>query len=105
MVAELLQGQGDAVKAEALARARQQLASGQSPEAALEFLAHTLTNRLLHPPTAALREAAAIGDTAMLEAVERMLPADGHAAAAGSVAPAPDLPDRPDEDDAAHAAP
>ncbi|MEN1958616.1 glutamyl-tRNA reductase [Luteimonas changyuni] len=69
-----LRAHGEAARAEVLERARQQLAAGQSPEATLEFLAHTLTNRLLHPPTAALREAAAAGDTAMLDAVERMLP-------------------------------
>jgi len=88
-----LRAHGDAVRAEVLARARQQLAAGQSPEAALEFLAHTLTNRLLHPPTAALREAAARGDAAMLEAVARMLPDDAASAAAR------------DDDDAADPAP
>ena len=71
-----LRAHGEAVKADVLERARQQLAAGASPEAALEFLAHTLTNRLLHAPTAALREAAATGDSVMLEAVERMLPAE-----------------------------
>jgi len=86
-----LRAHGEAVKAEVLERARQQLAAGQSPEAALEFLAHTLTNRLLHPPTAALREAAASGDAAMLDAVARMLP------------PEPDA--GPGDDDAADAAP
>ena len=77
-----LRAHGDAVRAEVLERARQQLAAGSPPEAALEFLAHTLTNRLLHAPTAALREAAAAGDTAMLEAVERMLPAEDDSDAA-----------------------
>lgn len=71
-----LRAHGELVKAEVLERARQQLAAGQAPEAALEFLAHTLTNRLLHPPTVALREAAASGDAAMLDAVTRMLPPD-----------------------------
>jgi glutamyl-tRNA reductase len=69
-----LRAHGEATRAEVLARARQQLAAGQSAEAALEFLAHTLTNRLLHAPTAALREAAVTGDTELLRAVERMLP-------------------------------
>ncbi|MBJ6981228.1 glutamyl-tRNA reductase [Luteimonas sp. MC1572] len=71
-----LRAHGEAARSEALARARQQLAAGQSPEAALEHLAHALTNRLLHAPTAALREAAASGDDILLRAVERMLPAD-----------------------------
>ncbi len=69
-----LRAHGEATRADVLARARQQLASGQSPEAALEYLAHTLTNRLLHAPTAALREAAVAGDAELLRAVERMLP-------------------------------
>ena len=69
-----LRAHGDAIRSDVLERARQQLASGQSPEATLEYLAHTLTNRLLHAPTAALRDAAANGDAAMLEAVTRMLP-------------------------------
>ncbi|WP_133000715.1 glutamyl-tRNA reductase [Luteimonas arsenica] len=88
-----LRAHGDAVRAEVLERARQQLAAGQSPEAALEYLAHTLTNRLLHPPTAALREAAASGDAALLDAVARMLPLD------------PPPPDDTADRDAADAAP
>ena len=89
-----LRAHGDAVRTEVLERARQQLASGQPPEAVLEFLAHTLTNRLLHPPTAALRDAAASGDAALLDAVTRMLPPDEPAPAAAR-----------DDDDAADAAP
>ncbi len=85
-----LRAHGDAVRAEVLERARQQLASGQSPEAALEYLAHTLTNRLLHAPTAALRDAAASGDAAMLDAVMRMLPpAPGTRADDDAADPAP----------------
>ena len=38
----------------------------------LDLLAHTLTNRLLHPPTAALREAALRGDTELTRAAERL---------------------------------
>lgn len=68
---------GDAARAEALARARQQLASGMSPEDALEFLAHTLTNRLLHAPTVALRDAAVSGDAELARAAEKLFPATG----------------------------
>ncbi len=70
-----LRGHGEAARADALAKARQQLAAGASPEAALEFLAHTLTNRLLHAPTVALREAALTGDAEMARAAEKMFPA------------------------------
>ena len=49
---------GEATRAELLERARQQLANGKPADEVLELLAHGLTNRLLHPPTAALRAAA-----------------------------------------------
>ena len=65
---------GDAARAEALAKAQQQLASGVSPQEALEFLAHTLTNRLLHAPTVALREAALSGDGELPRAAEKLFP-------------------------------
>ncbi|MGA9851409.1 MAG: glutamyl-tRNA reductase [Gammaproteobacteria bacterium] len=41
-----------------LAQAQHLLASGASPDEVLQFLAETLTNRLLHAPTAYLRQAA-----------------------------------------------
>ena len=69
-----LRAHGDAVRAELLAKAKQQLAAGQSPEAVLETLAHGLTNRLLHAPTAALRDAAVAGDAELIRAVTRLLP-------------------------------
>ncbi len=69
-----LRAHGDAVRAESLEKARQQLASGQPPEAVLELLAHTLTNRLLHLPTTALREAALRGGDDFASGLERLLP-------------------------------
>ena len=54
---------------------RQQLAAGMPPEQALELLAHTLTNRLLHAPTVALREAALSGDGELGRAAEKLFPA------------------------------
>ncbi len=71
-----LRGHGDAARADALARARQQLAAGAAPEHVLELLAHTLTNRLLHAPTVALRDAAISGDVELARAAERMFPAE-----------------------------
>lgn len=67
-----LRAHGEHARADVLAKAKQQLAAGQSPEAVLEFLAHTLTNRLLHAPTTALRDAALAGDSELLRAVERV---------------------------------
>lgn len=70
-----LRAYGEATRVEMLEKARQQLAHGKSPEDVLELLAHGLTNRLLHPPTAALRAAALSGDTELTRAAERLFPA------------------------------
>jgi glutamyl-tRNA reductase len=72
-----LRADGEAARAEALAKARAELAAGRSPEQALELLAHTLTNRLLHAPSARLREAAEQGDLALLAAAERLYAGGG----------------------------
>ena len=69
-----LRAHGDSARMDALAKARQQLAAGVPAEQALEFLAHTLTNRLLHAPTVALREAALSGDGELSRAAERLFP-------------------------------
>ncbi|AXK72565.1 glutamyl-tRNA reductase [Lysobacter sp. TY2-98] len=65
---------GETARADVLAKAKQQLAAGMAPEDALEFLAHTLTNRLLHAPTVAVRDAAVQGDAELARAVERLFP-------------------------------
>ncbi|MFL9582977.1 glutamyl-tRNA reductase [Stenotrophomonas sp. AB1(2024)] len=70
-----LRAYGEATRVEMLDKARLQLAHGKSPEEVLELLAHGLTNRLLHPPTAALRAAALSGDTELTRAAERLFPA------------------------------
>ena len=58
---------------ETLKRARQMLAQGVSSENALTFLANTLTNKLLHPSTVALRKAGMLGDTELTDAAEILL--------------------------------
>ncbi|HWI23637.1 MAG TPA: glutamyl-tRNA reductase, partial [Lysobacter sp.] len=70
-----LRAHGERSRADALAKAKQQLAGGESPEAVLDFLAHTLTNKLLHAPTVALREAALTGDADLARAAEKLFPA------------------------------
>ncbi len=70
-----LRAHGDAAREDVLAKARQQLANGRDAEEVLDFLAHTLTNRLLHPPTAALREAALSGDAELARAADKLFPA------------------------------
>lgn len=60
---------------EILAKAQALLARGKSPEEALNFLAHTLTNKLLHAPSANLRSATLRGDEELLRAAERLFDA------------------------------
>jgi glutamyl-tRNA reductase len=71
-----LRAHGENARDEILAKARHQLAAGHEPHAVLEFLAHSLTNRLLHAPTAALRQAALEGDHALARASEKLFPID-----------------------------
>ncbi len=70
-----LRAHGEAAKADVLAKAQQQLAAGQDPEQVLAFLAHTLTNRLLHAPTIALREAALTGNAELARAADKLFAA------------------------------
>ena len=66
-----VRARADVTKAQTLEQARRMLASGKDREA-LEFLANTLTNRLLHAPSRALRLAAEKGDAALIEAAQRL---------------------------------
>jgi glutamyl-tRNA reductase len=70
-----LRAHGEHARDAALAKARQQLAAGRDPAEVLDLLAHTLTNQLLHAPTAALREAAISGDAELARAAMRLFPA------------------------------
>jgi glutamyl-tRNA reductase len=73
----------EAQRDEVLAKAQAMLARGRSAEDALAFLANTLTNKLLHTPSARLRDAALAGDMELLQAAGRLYgldPDDGHSA-------------------------
>jgi len=50
-----------------LEQAHRMLAAGRTPEEVMEYVAHTLTNRLLHQPTVNLREAGESGDRKYLD--------------------------------------
>lgn len=52
-----LRSSTQAMSEEVLNKALKQLSAGQTPEQALQFLAHTLTNKFLHKPCASLRKA------------------------------------------------
>ncbi|MBY4599873.1 glutamyl-tRNA reductase [bacterium BD-1] len=67
-----LRSRGEAAREEALARAREQLAAGKPADEVLALLAHQLTNKLLHGPSAALRQAALDGDLDLLRAASRL---------------------------------
>ena len=60
-----------------LERAREQLAQGKDPTEVLEVFAHQLTNKLLHAPSTALRQAALDGDLDLLRAAERLYDGSG----------------------------
>lgn len=70
-----MRAHGQLAREEAMRKAQRLLASGADPQAALDLLAHTLTNRLLHAPTVALRDAAATGDGELARAALRLFPA------------------------------
>ncbi|WP_034221732.1 glutamyl-tRNA reductase [Arenimonas donghaensis] len=67
-----LRNRGELAREDALARAREQLAAGRPVEEVLGLLAHQLTNKLLHGPSSALRQAALDGDLDLLRAAERL---------------------------------
>ena len=68
-----LRRQADEIRVQTLEQARRLLAAGKSADEVVDFLANTLTNRLLHSPTQALRQAAELADSALAEAVTRLL--------------------------------
>jgi glutamyl-tRNA reductase len=65
--------QAEQVRDEVLARAMRQLASGKEPEQALVYLAHTLTNKLLHNPSTRMRRAGMDGRAELLVAANELL--------------------------------
>src|SRR5450759_5799 len=68
-----LRHQADAIRLQTAEQARRMLAAGNSAEQVIDYLAHTLTNRLLHSPTQALRRAAESADPALAEGLARLL--------------------------------
>jgi glutamyl-tRNA reductase len=62
----------EAQRDEVLAKAQAMLARGRPADEALAFLANTLTNKLLHAPSARLRDAALSGDLDLLHAAGRL---------------------------------
>ena len=61
------------IQNDTLEKAQKLLKNGSSPEEALQFLAHTLTNKLAHDATVAMNKAAHAGDSKLLEASNKLL--------------------------------
>jgi glutamyl-tRNA reductase len=68
-----LRQQADGIRRQTVEQARRMLAAGKSSDEVIEYLANTLTNRLLHAPTQALRQASELADLALAETVTRLL--------------------------------
>jgi len=64
--------QAHRVRDEVLEKALRQLESGKPAEEILRFLAHTLTNKLIHTPSSRLRQAGADGRNELLEAANTL---------------------------------
>ena len=62
----------DGIREEALARARQRLEGGHESTAVMERLAHELTNKLVHAPTVAIRDASADQRLEFLESLRAL---------------------------------
>jgi glutamyl-tRNA reductase len=71
-----LRQQADAIRQQTLEQAQRMVSAGKSPDEAMEFLANTLTNRLLHAPTQALRQAAESAESVVAEALTRIIVED-----------------------------
>jgi glutamyl-tRNA reductase len=68
-----LRSQADAIRGQTLEQARRMLAAGKGTDEVIEYLANTLTNRLLHAPTQALRQASESSDSTLADTLARLL--------------------------------
>ena len=66
----------EAVRDEVLHAALRRLRAGKPPQEVLRFLAHPLTNKLLHAPSARLRQAGRAGEAEILEAANELFDLD-----------------------------
>ena len=67
-----LRSRAEEARGEEVQRALKLLARGDDPKQVLEALSHGLTNKLMHPPTQALNEAAADERARLVEFVSRL---------------------------------
>ena len=67
-----LRDSSEAIREAAFKRAQTRLACGEDPQKVIEHLARSLTNKLTHAPSAALRKAGHEADASLLEAARRL---------------------------------
>ena len=65
--------QAEGIRRQTVEQARRMLAAGKSAEEVIDYLANALTNRLLHAPTQALRQASESTDPALAQLFLRLL--------------------------------
>ncbi|MEE9342523.1 MAG: glutamyl-tRNA reductase [Gammaproteobacteria bacterium] len=73
----LLRTQAETERNLVMEKATQMLAAGKSPEEALTFLAHTLTNKLIHNPSTRLRQAASDNQQELIQAAIELFNLNG----------------------------
>jgi glutamyl-tRNA reductase len=67
-----LRQQAETVRDEVCARAERQLQQGKDPVEVLRYLAYVLTNKLIHAPSASLREASAQERSDLINAIKTL---------------------------------
>jgi glutamyl-tRNA reductase len=67
-----MRGKADEIREDVAENARRLLARGRDPEDVLDFLARTLTNKLMHLPSSELRKAGERGDDEILRAARNL---------------------------------
>jgi glutamyl-tRNA reductase len=67
-----MRGKADEIREDVAENARRLLARGRDPEEVLDFLARTLTNKLMHLPSSELRKAGERGDDEILRAARNL---------------------------------
>ena len=64
---------------EALEKALRDLSNGVSPDEVIQYMANSLTNKLLHTPTRQLKQASTDGDQALLSLTQKLFAIEGSA--------------------------
>ncbi len=65
-------GQAETIRDQVLERSLRHLKNGKDPEEALRYLAHTLTNKILHTPSTQIRQAGFQGQQSLLKAADTL---------------------------------